>query len=190
MLGRMRIGLRLALALAGSVIVSVAATTASNIWLTAHMVSQATEREMGVLNAIFNGRIVNEARRALSIADSLAANSAVTQAFAARDREALASMLVPGFARLKESDALVQMQFHTAPATSFLRVHAPQKFGDDLSAIRSTVLEVNQTHKPVYGLEYGVEGLGIRGVVPVMHAGQQIGSVEVGTSFGKPFLDQ
>ncbi len=190
MLGRMRIGARLAAALAGSVIVSVAATTASNIWLTSRMVSEATVRELGVLDATFNESILDEARRALSIADSLAANAAVTQAFAARDRDALARMLVPGFAVLKDRDALEQMQFHTPPATSFLRVHVPKKFGDDLSSFRATVVQVNQTRQPVFGLESGVGGLGIRGVVPVVHDGKHIGSVEAGTSFGKPFFDR
>ena len=190
MFARMKIGTRLALALAVSVIVSIAATTTTNIWLSARLMDQASQRELGILTNIFDGRIVNEARRALTVANSLAANAGVRQAFAARDRDALARLLVPGFADLKTKDALVQMQFHTAPATSFLRVHAPQKFGDDLSAIRATVVEVNRTHKPVFGIENGVEGLGIRGVVPVMHEGKSIGSVEVGTSFGKAFLEQ
>ena len=125
----------------------------------------------------------------MSLADSLAVNTSVQDAFAAGDRDALARMLVPGFKDLKEHYGVVQLQFHTAPATSFLRVHAPAKFGDDLSSFRFTVVQVNKSGKPVFGLEYGVEGLGIRGVVPVMHQGKQVGSVEIGQSFGKPFFD-
>jgi methyl-accepting chemotaxis protein len=186
----MRIGVRLALALAVSALVGVAATTLTNIWLTSHLVDDVVARELHILGTIFDGRIANEARRAVTLARGLAANAAVVQAFAARDRDALSRQLVDGFARQKQEDAIAQMQFHIPPATSFLRVHAPQKFGDDLSAIRKTVVEVNRDRTKVMGLENGVEGLGIRGVVPVSHNGVHIGSVEVGTSFGKPFLDQ
>jgi methyl-accepting chemotaxis protein len=190
MFAKMKIGVRLALALAVSALVGVVATTCSNIWLTSRMVDDVTQRELDILGKIFEGRITNEAKRALTVARTLAENSGIAEAFAARDRDALVRLLVGGFASLKQNDALVQMQFHIAPATSFLRVHAPQKFGDDLTAIRRTVVEVNNTQKPLAGLENGVEGLGIRGVVPVFHNSKHIGSVEVGTSFGKPFLDQ
>ncbi|MFL9827065.1 cache domain-containing protein [Rhodoplanes sp. SY1] len=185
---RATIGLRFAAALGASVILAVAATTASNVWLSARMTKQAADHELTVLQEIFVGRLRNEAQRALALADSLAANRGIQAAFAARDREALAGLLVPDFGRLKDQHRVVQMQFHTAPATSFLRVHRPEKFGDDLSAIRQTVVEVNRSGKPVSGLENGVEGLGIRGVVPVLHQGRAVGSVEIGMSFGKPLL--
>jgi methyl-accepting chemotaxis protein len=186
----MKIGIRLALALAVSALAGIAATTFTNIWLTSRMVDDVVVRELDILGSIFDGRIANEARRAVTLARSLANNAGVVQAFAAHDRAALANMLVDGFKRQKEEDALTQMHFHTAPATSFLRVHAPQKFGDDLTTLRKTVVEVNSTRKAVFGLENGVEGLGIRGVVPVFHNGGHIGSVEIGTSFGTPFLEQ
>ena len=57
-----------------------------------------------------------------------------------------------GFAELKSAYGVEQFQFHTAPATSFLRVHQPEKFGDDLSGFRKTVVEANATNKPVLGL--------------------------------------
>ena len=52
------------------------------------------------------------------------------------------------------------------------------------------MVEVNTQGHPVSGLERGVAGLGMRGVVPVMHDGAQIGSVEFGLSFGQPFFDR
>jgi methyl-accepting chemotaxis protein len=187
--GRVTIGMRFAAALAASVIVAVTATTTSNVWLAARMTEQAAGDELALLQEFLTGRVRNDADRALSLADSLAVNTDVQAAFAARDRDALARMLVPGFKDLKERHGIVQLQFHTAPATSFLRVHRPDKFGDDLTRIRRTVVEVNSTGKPVAGLENGVEGLGIRGVVPVLHQGRPIGSVEIGMSFGKPFFE-
>jgi methyl-accepting chemotaxis protein len=189
MIRDLSIGGRIAAIVAAGVITAVAATTISNLWLAQGMVSRSASESLHTLQGFFSASIEGDARRALTLADSLAVNTAVQKAFAARDRDGLAQMLVPGFKELHDDYGVQQLQFHTAPATSFLRVHRPEKFGDDLSAIRLTVVEVNKAGKPLFGLEYGVEGLGIRGVVPVFDAGKQIGSVEIGQSFGKPFFD-
>ncbi|HLN24090.1 MAG TPA: methyl-accepting chemotaxis protein, partial [Patescibacteria group bacterium] len=113
----------------------------------------------------------------------------VQRAFAEGNRDRLAQLFVPGFETLKDKVGVDQFQFHTAPATSFLRVHMPAKFGDDLSSFRLTVVEANRTHQAVVGLESGVAGLGVRGVVPVAFDGKPIGTVEFGMSVGKPFVE-
>jgi methyl-accepting chemotaxis protein len=113
----------------------------------------------------------------------------VQKAFSERDRAQLEALFVPGFARLKRDYGVRQFQFHEPPATSFLRVHKPAKFGDDLSSFRLTVVETNQVKKPIQGLEVGVAGLGVRGLVPVSYQGKHVGSVEFGMSFGQAFFD-
>ncbi|WP_172452501.1 cache domain-containing protein [Chromatium okenii] len=68
----------------------------------------------------------------------------VQQAFA--EATALAAELtLPMFKHMRDQNGVRQFQFLTAPATSFLRVHLPEKFGDDLSAIRQTIVEANRT---------------------------------------------
>lgn len=116
----------------------------------------------------------------------------VQQNFADGNRDQLAAMLVPSFKVLKKNKeyAARQFQFHVPPATSFLRVHKPKKFGDDLSSFRKTVVQTNNSKKPVRGLEKGVAGLGVRGMVPVFNNGQHVGSLEFGMSFGQPFFEQ
>ena len=184
-----KIGLRLALALAFTALLAVAVTTAANFWIAANMSDQAFEQKLSGLRAQLVDAIAAEAGRAVSMATTVAENTAVQEAFAARDRERLASFFVPQFAKMKAEHGARQFQFHLAPATSFLRVHKPEKFGDDLSSFRFTVVEVNTKGQPISGLERGVAGLGMRGVVPVMHDGAQIGSVEFGLSFGQAFFD-
>jgi methyl-accepting chemotaxis protein len=184
-----RIGLRLALALAFTAVLAVGVTTLANLWTASRMSDQAFEQKLSGLRAQLIDSIGAEANRALSMATSVAENTAVQEAFAVRDRERLAGYFVPQFGKLKEEHGARQFQFHLAPATSFLRVHKPEKFGDDLSSFRFTVVEVNETGRPISGLERGVAGLGMRGVVPVMHKGQQVGSVEFGLSFGQAFFD-
>ena len=105
------------------------------------------------------------------------------------DRDTLDRMLVPSFKVMKKQYGARQFQFHTPPATSFFRVHKPVKFGDDLSSFRKTVVATNNKKQPVGGIEKGVAGLGVRGMVPMYHDGNHLGSVEFGMSFGQPFFD-
>jgi len=123
-----------------------------------------------------------------SVATSLATNPDITAAFAARDRDRLLELTEAPFAALQEEYGAAQLQFHTPPATSFLRTHMPDRYGDDLSGFRQTVLDANAEQTTITGLELGVGGLGMRAVVPVTHEGEHIGSVEIGASFGDDFF--
>lgn len=188
---RLSIGRVLGIALTGAVAIVAAAGAASTQMLGGRILTETIAREMTSAQDSLLTSLSGEAKRALSMAQMLANNVQIQTQFASGDRAGLAASLVPGFAAMKAADGVTQLQFHLAPATSFLRVHRPEKFGDDLSSFRFTVVEANKTGKPVYGLENGVEGLGVRGVVPVLASGgRPIGSVEVGLSFGQPFFDQ
>jgi len=100
--------------------------------------------------------------------------------FAKGDRTKLYNEFSPAFQSLKKRFNLFQCQFHTPPAVSFLRMNEPQKFGDDLSSFRRTVLSVNTEKKGVRGLETGRTGIGLRGVEPIFFKGRHYGSVEFG----------
>ena len=119
---------------------------------------------------------------AKSLASWIAADKEIAAALASRNREELLARLLPTYNALKEPLNLSQFQFHLSPATSFLRLHQPEKHGDDLSALRSTVVKTNETRSPQVGLDGGAFGLGIRGVVPVFHQGVHVGSVEFGVA--------
>ena len=150
---------------------------------------EAQRRELKSYFDTFKASLDAQAAQATALSAFVANIPDVTEKFVAQDREGLAAMMVPGFKLLKEQYGVRQFQFHLPPATSFLRVHKPAKFGDDLSGFRQTVVETNAKKQVTSGLERGVAGLGIRGISPVVHQGQHIGSVEFGLSFGKPFMD-
>jgi len=154
------------------------------------LMEKAESRELEGLFNIAQGELKSKGELAKAMATIVAATPEVQAEFANGERDALAERLVPLFGYLKSEYAVRQFQFHTPPATSFLRVHKPQKFGDDLSSFRKTVVETNKTLKPISGLEKGVAGLGIRGLVPVMQGDSHTGSVEFGLSFGQPFFDE
>ncbi|NCB50200.1 MAG: hypothetical protein EOM53_05980, partial [Alphaproteobacteria bacterium] len=75
-----------------------------------------------------------------------------------------------------------QVHIHLPNNESFLRMHAPEKFGDDLSAIRPTVAYVNKHHTEIDTFEDGIMNYGLRFVFPLFHQGIYVGSMEI--SFG------
>jgi methyl-accepting chemotaxis protein len=127
-------------------------------------------------------------RRAHSLARLVAALPVVQEAFAAQDRQRLEALTLAAYDQIKKELGLKQFQFHLPPATSFYRVHKPQKHGDDLSGFRKTVVQVNASRQPRSGIEVGVAGAGIRGVVPVVAGGEHVGSVEFGLALNDAFL--
>ncbi len=155
------------------------------------VLSHAENRELNTYYTQALEQLESEGRVAEMMSALIANIPDVQQSFAEGNRDQLAAMLVPSFKVLKKNKeyAARQFQFHLPPATSFLRVHKPKKFGDDLSSFRKTVVQTNSSKKPVRGLEKGVAGLGVRGMVPVFNAGQHVGSLEFGMSFGQPFFD-
>ena len=110
-------------------------------------------------------------------------------AFGKDDRKKLIAEFLPGFEILKKKFGLAQFQFHKPPAMSFLRVHQPEKYGDDLSSFRFTVLSVNEKQVGVRGIEIGRAGIGLRGVEPVFSKEKYVGSVEFGGDLGPALED-
>lgn len=173
---------------AGSILLA-AALTLGFLWQARFFQNQRDQMRLQAdgLQKALNEEINLAIRQALSGSTALANDPAVVAAFAARDRQKLIAATGSLFDQMKGA-GIAQIQFHTPPATSFLRLHNPDQFGDNLSALRATVVEANRTQKPVYGLEEGVAGWGIRAVVPVFSAGRHIGSVEFGSEFDTDFL--
>ncbi|MDA9436560.1 methyl-accepting chemotaxis protein [Bradyrhizobium sp. CCBAU 51627] len=182
---RMRITVALAVTAAATALIAVLGA----MWIIAGIIDRADQRELRSHYDALLSRIAEESHRAAAMSTVVAAMPATQEAMANQDREALVRLFGPVFAATKSEYGVEQFQFHTPPATSFLRVHQPAKFGDDLSSFRKTVVEANQERKVVVGLEGGVAGLGIRGVVPIAQAGKHLGSVEFGLTFGQSFLD-
>ena len=73
----------------------------------------------------------------------------------------------------------VKVHIHTKDIKSFVRAWKPNKFGDDLSGFRNTILEVAKTKKPLAAIEVGRAGLVLRGLAPIFDSnGEYVGSVE------------
>jgi len=148
-----------------------------------NQIEQKTNNVFKVFETTFT-QVSNDNASGLSMAmETLLSNQEIVKLFAERDREKLKEILLPIYLeRYKKKYRVAQFQFHIPPATSFLRLHKPLKFGDDLSSFRQTVIDANTTKKRVVGLEVGRGGPGLRVVYPVEYEGKHVGSVEFGGS--------
>ncbi len=81
-----------------------------------------------------------------------------------------------------------QFQFHLPPARSLLRLHAPDRFGDDLTATRPAVILANRERRTVTGIEADGAGHGLHAVAPVFVGAAHVGSVELGLGLDAALL--
>ncbi len=148
------------------------------------------EREKAENLAKFVWVVIDErAEQAAMGAYMISKTPQYVELFAEGKRNELYSSLKDMWNGLKEYFEVSNFHFHTPPARSFLRVHKPTKFGDDLSSFRKMVVVANEEKKMVLGLEKGKHGFGIRGVVPIFRNRQHIGSVEIGLSLDRGLLE-
>ncbi|MCD4678731.1 MAG: PAS domain S-box protein, partial [Desulfobacula sp.] len=105
-------------------------------------------------------------------------------------RKKLFDLVGPGWENMRSRYDVRQLHFHLGTgSTSFLRVHRPDKFGDNLDGVRYTIVDANTKLTPTKGFETGRVYSGIRGVSPVFVANpltgvkNHVGALESGTSF-------
>ncbi|MBN1467838.1 MAG: HAMP domain-containing protein [Fusobacteriaceae bacterium] len=120
----------------------------------------------------------------------LLANKEIIEAFKEKDREKLIYLTKENYDILKKEGKVEQIQFHEISAISFLRLHKINKYGDDLSGFRKTVVEANKQKKQITGVEIGVADVGVRIVRPIFDKdGNHLGSLEYGGNLDKKFIE-
>lgn len=161
----------------------------ANATFAAQMAGVESEK-YALVRSIVEFNIQGAQDRALARAEMLADTVAVRDALATRDRERLLAETQPLFATQRDKYGLEQMQFVTPDNLSFLRVHKPDAFGDDLSTFRPIIVAANQTRANQKGISLTRTGPAIMGVVPIEDAtGAPAGLIELGLDFG-PVLDK
>lgn len=173
----------------GVLILSALLLTGQALFTQQQLVTKGEKNELMSFYAAFLDKIEERETSAVALAMSVAEMPDVQAAVARRDRDALIDLIHASYLAIDDQFGVPQAQFHLPPATSFLRLHNLEKHGDDLSSFRNTVLATNDEVRPISGLEKGKGGYGLRGVVPVFHNGQHLGSFEIGMNFDQTFID-
>jgi methyl-accepting chemotaxis protein len=155
---------------------------------------------------LLHAEMMAEASRALEAA-ARAATPEVARLVAARDRAGLQAALAPHFAALRAANpSLEQYQVFVPDApsqgaagsgpftTAFLRMQAPARFGDDVSAWRITMniglaAGCGAATAGPKGLEVSTSGVAMHGVVTLCHEGQVAGVLNVGFRLDRSFFE-
>lgn len=127
-----------------------------------------------------NEQIANKKDIGITNALSIANNGILQDALRSNNRSLAIEALGTLSQTLKENTAFknVKIHIHTKDNKSFLRNWKTNKFGDDLSSFRKSVVQVNSMLKPVNTFEAGKAGLSIRSVVPIVQGDTHLGSLE------------
>lgn len=189
MFKHLRLWANILLIIGAAIVVAITTLTLVSLDNLKTLSREAETSELRQYASMIQTKIEDEVRLAEALSTLVASMPEIQARFAAGDRDWLAGQLHAGYLILERDFGAVQLQFHTPPATSFLRLHMLEKFGDDLSSFRRSVVDTNTTRVAHRGLEVGVGGMGARGVVPIMLGERHLGSVEFGMSFGQSFLD-
>ena len=190
MLRNIRISVRLVLGIAIMLILVIAIIIPTTLSIVGNITQRAETRQLEDLHKALLSSIEETSDQALRITTASIAASGIIEAFTNQDRDRLTELTLPIYDVLKAEYNIQQFQFHLPPATSFLRLHQLTRFDDDLSGFRQTVVQANLQKQPQSGLESGVAGIGLRGVIPVYYQQRHVGSAEVGLSFGQDFFDR
>ncbi len=99
-----------------------------------------------------------------------------------RDREVLLKILEPKFKIMQEESKYFKiMHIHLADGSSFLRVHRPEKYGDDIAQKRAMLREIHTNHKMIDGYETGIYANVLRIMNPIFYKdGTYLGAFEIG----------
>lgn len=147
------------------------------------------QKEAVIKRAEDKQKILNEeseviANFFLQLAQFYSLKNDARQAIINSNREELKKIAIPLWQDLSQFNKEYphKVHYHVKPAKSMLRVFSPDKFGDDLSSFRKTVVDVISKGSSIKGYESGRGGFAMRGIVPIKNDSSDIiASVEVFT---------
>lgn len=74
---------------------------------------------------------------------------------------------------------LRQLHVYLADGKSFLRMHKPNIYGDNLANVRDAIKYVSTTHLPLNTFEVGVYSYGFRAIYPIFYNKEYVGIIEL-----------
>lgn len=132
------------------------------------------------MTTVFSEAIEAKSSVGITNAIGISRNSAIVNGLSTGDREGTLKNLQSLSKEYKEHTKFgnIKIHVHDRDVHSFLRVWKPEKFGDDLSSFRKTIIAVKESKSPLVAIEVGNAGLELRGIAPIFSNDEYIGSVE------------
>jgi len=166
------------------------ALTGVAMLLTTRLLERSHEGDYELMRHIFDAKLKSLQDEAVETAEIVVNMPSVRQAFLARDRQKLIAECRQMYLVQKEKYGLDRSEFHEASGVNFLRLHQPDKFGDDDTNNRPMLVEAHRNKSIRLGIEVGAFGPSVSAIVPMLDdAGKFSGSFEMALDF-EPVLDE
>jgi len=174
------IGQKIHIPLIVSIILGMVIVIINYFYSTQEMREDIYKKQSKSLHLVFEENMQIKKNIGLTNAINIANNYDVIRALKENDREIAIKGLAKISKEFKENTNYknIKIHIHDANLHSFLRAWKPNKYGDDLSGFRKTIVNVKETKKPLVAIELGRAGMVLRGVAPIIENGEYLGSVE------------
>jgi methyl-accepting chemotaxis protein len=141
---------------------------------------QRLDLRANLLKSLVKEKLAKKTDVGLTNAVGFSANGKLIQAIVKNNREdAIAELKSIGNMYKNNTNFKgIKVHLHTNELKSFVRSWKLKKFGDDLSSFRHSIKEVQDSKKAKAVFELGKSGMFIRGIVPIIHQNNLIGSLE------------
>ena len=165
------------------VALALLATMTAFILYQAHQVSVESRRTMrqtlDLADNQWNRLVFEESRLLKAQVDPIARNTALCEAWQARNFEGLLALSQPILARLKNPFNISHFSFISPDRICFLRVHEPEQRGDLID--RATLLTAERTGEEAWGMQLTPQGtFTLRLTQPCFLDGKLLGYLELG----------
>ncbi|MDM9649227.1 methyl-accepting chemotaxis protein [Rhizobium sp. S163] len=150
---------------------------------------QALTREAAGDLALIQTDMDAQQKAASALAIALAGEPDVARLVSANARDELITRHLNAMPAIKENGGLQNITFTDAKGVALARIHTPDKFGDDMTGRRKTVVAALASGKLVAGIEPGKSAVSMFASAPIIADGKTIGVVDVGTGLTNAYFE-
>ncbi len=176
----MSLKLKLGIGIAGISIVALLIAFFTLQYEAGQMKKEVEHNAVNALQVSAENKIFSKMSVGISNAVSIANDGQIKEALRTGNRELAITALAELSKNMKASTEFqnIKVHVHTTDNKSFLRAWKPDKFGDDLSSFRHSIVKANKEKVAVNTFELGKAGLSVRSVIPIIDNGEHLGSLE------------
>jgi len=180
MFSNMSISKKIHVPLIASIIIGFVIILGNYFYSIDAMKKDVYQSEKKSLRLVYNNSMAGKKNVGLTNAINISKNYNVIRSLKENNRDIAIKGISSLSKEFKESTNYknIKVHIHDKNIHSFLRAWKPEKYGDDLSGFRQTVVQIKETKKPIVDIELGRAGLVLRGLSPVIDNGEYLGSVE------------
>jgi len=166
-----------------AICIGVVLTTIIGIFISRSVVQHFDEKQivqlMSMSQTLYQQSLEDDTATLSGVISVLRRNRSLQDLFLAGNRDALFAQSQDIFTELRDNYKITHFYYHTITGQNFLRVHAPNRHGDQIG--RFTMQKAMTSGKQASGIELGPLGtFTLRVVVPWLQDGKVIGYLELG----------